>query len=40
VTIDAIIVATAEEHQATDILTTDPRDIRSLASRAIHVIAL
>jgi predicted nucleic acid-binding protein len=39
-TIDALIVATAEAHGATDIITTDPRDIRSLAGPCLHVIAL
>jgi predicted nucleic acid-binding protein len=39
-TIDALIVTTAEAYLATDILTSDPTDIRSLASRHINVIAL
>jgi predicted nucleic acid-binding protein len=39
-TIDALVVATAEAYLATDILTTDPDDIRLLASRDLNVIAL
>jgi predicted nucleic acid-binding protein len=39
-TIDALIVATAEAHRATDILTTDPRDVRSLAGTMLNVIAI
>jgi predicted nucleic acid-binding protein len=39
-TIDALIVATAEANHATDILTTDPFDIRHIASTHINVIAL
>jgi predicted nucleic acid-binding protein len=39
-TIDALIVATAEAHRATDILTTDPRDVRSLAGNMLNVIAI
>jgi predicted nucleic acid-binding protein len=39
-TLDALIVATAEAHLATDILTTDPGDIRGLAGDHVNVIAL
>lgn len=39
-TIDALVVATAEAYRATDILTTDPGDIRRLAGSRINVIAL
>jgi predicted nucleic acid-binding protein len=39
-TIDALVVATAEAHSATDILTTDARDIRKLAQNGLNVIAL
>jgi predicted nucleic acid-binding protein len=39
-TIDAIVVATAEAYRATDILTSDPADVRDLASSHINVIAL
>jgi predicted nucleic acid-binding protein len=39
-TIDAIVVATAEAHQATDILTTDPNDIGRLAQSSLNVIPL
>ena len=39
-TVDALIVATAEAHLATDILTTDPVDIRRLASDKVNVIPL
>lgn len=39
-TIDAIVVATAEAYRATDILSTDPADVRDLASSHINVIAL
>jgi predicted nucleic acid-binding protein len=39
-TIDALVVATAEAYRATDILTTDPDDVRLLASRDLNVIAL
>ena len=39
-TIDAIVVATAEAYRATDILTSDPADVRDLASSHITVIAL
>jgi len=39
-TIDALIVATAEAHYATDIVTTDPKNIRDLASETLNVIAL
>jgi len=39
-TIDALIVATAEAGSATDILTTDPKDVRSLAGVSMNVIAL
>ena len=39
-TIDALIVATAEAYRATDILTSDPADVRHLASNHVNVIAL
>jgi len=39
-TLDALIVATAEANFATDILTTDPDDLRALASANLNVIAL
>jgi predicted nucleic acid-binding protein len=39
-TIDALVVATAEAYLATDILTTDPVDIRLLAGSDLNVIAL
>ncbi len=39
-TIDALIVATAEANGATDILTTDPVDIRSLATAGVNIIGL
>jgi predicted nucleic acid-binding protein len=39
-TIDALVVATAEAHLATDILTTDPDDIRLLSSNGLNIIAL
>jgi predicted nucleic acid-binding protein len=39
-TIDALVVATAEAYLATDILTTDPVDIRTFASNRINVIVL
>jgi predicted nucleic acid-binding protein len=39
-TIDALVVATAETYLATDILTTDPSDIRELAGSHVNVIAL
>jgi predicted nucleic acid-binding protein len=39
-TIDALVVATAESYGSTDILTTDPDDIRLLASSGLNVIAL
>jgi predicted nucleic acid-binding protein len=39
-TVDALIVATAEACGATDILTSDPRDIRRLAGTEVNVIAL
>ena len=39
-TVDALVVATAEAHFATDILTTEPRDIHSLAEAHVNVIAL
>ena len=39
-TIDALIVATAEHHAVTDILTTDPVDITRLVSSHVNVIAL
>jgi predicted nucleic acid-binding protein len=39
-TIDALIVATAEAHHATDILTTDPADIENFASNHVNVIGL
>jgi predicted nucleic acid-binding protein len=39
-TIDALIVATAHAHLATDILTTDPADMRNLAGSGLNVIAL
>jgi predicted nucleic acid-binding protein len=39
-TIDALVVATAHAYFATDILTTDPDDIRDLAHADINVIAL
>jgi len=39
-TIDALIVATAEAHLATDILTTDPGDIQRLADVRLNIIAL
>jgi hypothetical protein len=39
-TIDALIVATAEAFLATDILTSDPVDIRDLAGSHTNVIAL
>jgi len=39
-TLDALIVATAEANFATDILTTDPDDLRVLASANLNVIAL
>ena len=39
-TIDALVVATAEAYRATDILTTDPGDIRRLAGSRLNVIAL
>ena len=39
-TIDALVVATAEANLATDILTSDPIDIRHLANSRMNVIAL
>jgi predicted nucleic acid-binding protein len=39
-TLDALIVATSEAYLATDILTTDPDDIRRLAGDRVNVIAL
>jgi predicted nucleic acid-binding protein len=39
-TIDALVVATAETYGATDILTTDPGDIRELAGNRLNVITL
>lgn len=39
-TIDALVVASAEAHFATDILTSDPDDIRALCSPNVNVIAL
>jgi predicted nucleic acid-binding protein len=39
-TVDALVVATAELHLATDILTSDPIDIRNLADSGMNVIAL
>jgi predicted nucleic acid-binding protein len=39
-TIDALVVATAETNLATDILTSDPIDIRALADPGMNVIAL
>jgi predicted nucleic acid-binding protein len=39
-TIDALVVATAEACRATDILTSDPVDIRALAGDCINVIVL
>jgi predicted nucleic acid-binding protein len=39
-TIDALVVATAEAYRATDILTTDPVDIRNLAGPQINIIAI
>jgi predicted nucleic acid-binding protein len=39
-TVDALVVAIAEAHFATDILTSDPRNIRSLAGTQVNVIAL
>jgi len=39
-TLDAIIVAPAEANFATDILTTNPDDLRALASANVNVIAL
>jgi predicted nucleic acid-binding protein len=39
-TIDALIVSTAEAHGVTDILTSDPIDIRNLAGNHINIIAL
>jgi hypothetical protein len=39
-TVDALIVITAESSQATDILTTDPDDIKLLAGGSLNVIPL
>lgn len=39
-TLDALIVATAEKYHATDILTSDPKDIEALASPDVNIIAL
>ena len=38
--VDALIVAAADAFGATDILTTDPNDIRVLAGRRVNILAL
>ena len=39
-TIDALIISIAEANQATDILTTDPGDMKKMAGSRMNVIAL
>ena len=39
-TVDAVIMASAEQHQATDIATTDPTDMKALSEGAINIIPL
>jgi predicted nucleic acid-binding protein len=39
-TVDALVVATAGAHNATDILTTDARDLRALAGSRVNIIEL
>ncbi len=39
-TVDAVIMAAAEHHQATDIATTDPIDMKALSESAINIISL
>ena len=39
-TVDALIVATAEAYGTTDILTSDPHDIRALAGTRLNIIEL